>query len=117
MTDVFRTRKLVHVKLDKDTHALLRAELFKAGLNMQEILAEFCRQYINKSPHAIKIAEGYVLRRNKYKLLSLEEKAKSNVSKPLVEYDFTDADRDAIYDLLDEASPLHETDKIEEDDA
>ncbi len=113
MTDIFRDRKLVHVKLDKDTHSVLRSELFKAGLTMQEILSEFCRQYINKAPHAVKLVEGYVIRKNRYKIQALEEQVKERKE----QYAMTDADKAALYDLLDESSPLgHEKDETEEDE-
>lgn len=81
---------------------MLRADLFKAGLTMQEILAEFCRQYINKSPHALKLIENYVTRKNRYKIQALEEQ----VRKLKHPYGMTEADKSAIYDLLDENSPL-----------
>ena len=102
MTDIFRDRKLVHVKLDKDTHAMLRFALFKAGLTMQEILSEFCRQYINKSPHAIKLIENYVVRKNTYKLKALEKGINAQSS---TQYEMTTADRDAIYDMIDDDVP------------
>ncbi len=112
MTDIFRDKKLVHVKLDKDTHSMLRAALFKAGLTMQEILAEFCRQYINKSPHALKLIENYVTRKNRYKIQALEEQVRE-LKHP---YGMTEADKSAIYDLLDENSPLGRPKEDEEDD-
>lgn len=99
MTDIFRDRKLVHVKLDKDTHAMLRSALFKAGLSMQEILSEFCRQYINESPLAVRLIENYVVRKNAYKLKALEQEIKL-AKKP--QYELMDADRNAIYDMIDE---------------
>lgn len=111
MTDIFRDRKLVHVKLDKDTHAVLRSELFRAGLTMQEILAEFCRQYINKAPHAVKLVEGYVIRKNRYKIQALEEQVKNRKE----QYAMTAADKSAIYDLLDQSSPLGHPGEDEEE--
>lgn len=103
MTDIFREKKLVHVKLDKGTHGALRSALFKAGLTMQEILSEFCRQYIDESPHAIKLVESYVARKNRYKIRALEtgEKVQRHPT-----YAISEADREAIYDILDENTPL-----------
>jgi hypothetical protein len=112
MTDIFRDRKLVHVKLDKDTHSVLRSELFKAGLTMQEILSEFCRQYINKAPHAIKLVEGYVIRKNRYKIQALEEQVRDRKE----QYAMTDADKAALYDLLDETTPLGRPSKEQTED-
>lgn len=91
---------------------MLRADLFKAGLTMQEILSEFCRQYINKSPHALKLIENYVIRKNRYKIQALEEQVKE-LKQP---FGMTDADKAAIYDLLDENSPLGQTKEEEDDD-
>lgn len=114
MTDIFRDRKLVHVKLDKDTHSVLRSELFKAGLTMQEILSEFCRQYINKAPHAVKLVEHYVVRKNRYRLQALEQQV-HGVDPAAREYGMTAADKETLYDLLNETSPLGHAIEEEED--
>ena len=83
---------------------------------MQEILSEFCRQYINQSPHAIKLVENYVVRKNRYRLLELEQRARGDEIPKREKYGMTDVDKDAIYDLLDETSPLGRGPRDEDED-
>lgn len=107
MNDIFSRRKLVHVKLSKDLHIALKIELLKAGLTMQEILHEFCRQYATQKPNAVKVVEAYITRKTKRLVEKKENKFRkhkqgrnkaSSSNKEL-----TSVDTAAIYSLFDEA--------------
>lgn len=113
MTDIFKDKKLVHVKLDKDTHFTLKTELLKAGISMQEFLAEYCRQYINGSTYAHKIVENYITKKNKYKLQELINDAEQLARAKKEKNEYVDVDRDVIYDLLDKETPLKNHEKDE----
>lgn len=103
MTDIFRARKLVHVKLKKDLHGSLRAALLKSGLTMQEFLAEFCRLYVDGNHSVNKLVDAFVVRKNQHTLDRLEGRIKGRFG---ADQKISKIDSSTLYDMLDENSPL-----------
>lgn len=94
-TDVFHDRKCVHVKLDKDVHAALRARLFQHNVSMQEVFDEFARQFVSGDAGANRIVERYVMRKVQA-LIAGEKKPRRSAMQ------INELDHDAIYNLIDE---------------
>jgi hypothetical protein len=93
-TDLLQDRKCVHVKLDKDVHAALRARLFQHNLSMQEVFDEFAKLIASDDSRAQRIVEQLVMRKVKE---AIEGKPKRQHTRSVNELD-----HDALYDLIEE---------------
>jgi hypothetical protein len=91
--DILQDRKCIHVKLDKDVHAALRAKLFKHNLSMQEVLDEFSKLVASGDGRAEKIIEALVKRKVREALEGLPKRRERNVN---------ELDHDTLYDLIEE---------------
>lgn len=96
-TDILQDRKCIHVKLDKEVHASLRAKLFQHNLSMQEIFDEFAKLVVSDDRAAERIVENLVMRKVKE---ALEGKPKRPRQRAVSELD-----HDALYDLIEEGTP------------
>ena len=93
-TDLLQDRKCVHVKLDKDIHAALRARLLQHNLSMQEVFDEFAKLIVSDDGRAEKIVKHLVMRKVKE---AIEGKPKRQRDRSVNELD-----HDALYDLIEE---------------
>lgn len=67
--DLFRDKKCIHVKLNKETHLALKEIFFKKKISFQEAFEEFAQQVISETSSGRKIVES-VLEKKKEALLS-----------------------------------------------
>ena len=89
----FQTKKSVHIKLSKETHAKFRVKCFQAGLSMQSVLEEMAERIAAEDQDMIDIMSDLVMRdRKKEKKL------------------FSDLDASSIYDTIEEEIPFSEND-------
>ncbi len=59
-SDIFQEKKCVHLKLDKQVHASLRAKLFQHGVSMQDTFDEFARQLVEGGRSANVILDSLI---------------------------------------------------------
>lgn len=93
-TDLLQDRKCIHVKLDKDVHASLRAKLFQHNLSMQELFNEFAKLVVSDDHKAGIIIERLVMRKVRE---AIDGKPKRSRDRSINELD-----HDALYDLIEE---------------
>ena len=92
--DIFQSRKCVHVKLDKEVHAALRAKLFRHGISMQEVFDEFARLVAEGNTRASGIVDSLVAR-------GLREAIDGHVSKRKKHREsFGELDSESLYNLI-----------------
>jgi hypothetical protein len=107
--DILQTKKCVHVKLEKETHAGLRAALFRRGLSMQEIFEEFARLIVNEDGKALRMLDKFAAKKVKLKLQGIYRKH----DKQLGEFD-----ADTLYSLIEAADgPDTDVDEANDDEA
>lgn len=94
-SDLFRAKKGVHIKLDKEVHAAFRKKLLDHGVSMQETFNEFARLVAAGDRKGLKIVELYVKRR-------LREEIEKHTPR---ETNIDELDHDALYDLINEGEP------------
>ena len=90
--DMFQDKKGIHVKLDKQVHAALRAKLFKYNLSMQEVFDDFARLIAEDNKRAQTILELLVQK----KLKAALEGKQNQKSEPTL----SDLDAEALYNLI-----------------
>lgn len=95
--DVLKDKKCIHVTIDKETHAKLRARLFIDGLSMQQIFEEFAQCLVNGDNRATRIVEALTARQLKEALEPLAH-PKAGVGTMKI----SELDHDAIYNLIGE---------------
>jgi hypothetical protein len=105
-TDLFQDRKCIHVKLDKDVHAALRAQLFKHNLSMQEVFDEFAKLFVTDDVRASRIVESLVMRKITE---ALEGTKKSKKAKKRSDRKINELDHDSLYHLIDSQTEVVET--------
>lgn len=94
--DIFQDRKGVHIKMDKEVHAALRAELFKHAMSMQEIFDEFAKQLVLGNKSAKNILQSLAIRK-------LREAVNGKVSaRQKRKEEMGELDADMLYDLINE---------------
>ena len=82
---VFETKKSIHINLTKSTHTLLRVELLRRGLSMQETFDHLASLICENDPDIIhKLDEIEMLKKNKM----LKQVKKS--------------DADSVYEMISE---------------
>jgi len=92
--DLFQDRKCVHVKLEKETHAALRSELFQQGISMQEAFDEFALQLVEGGRSARAIVDTLVTRK-------LREAIDGRISKRKKRNQgFGELDSESLYSLI-----------------
>jgi hypothetical protein len=94
--DLFQDRKDIHVKLTKEVHSSLRAELFKRGISMQEAFNEFARLVGDGDNRALRILDSFVVK----KLRSQLEDARRDVV-GLSDSQLGELDRNTLYHLIE----------------
>lgn len=102
-TDLLQDRKCVHVKLDKEVHAALRARLFQHNLSMQEVFDEFAKLIASDDSRANRMLEQLVMRKVRD---AIEGKPKR-----VRERSVGELDHDTLYDLIEEGSKPDEPDE------
>ncbi len=90
--DLFQSRKGVHIKLDKETHAELRTRLFRHGMTMQEFFDEFARAYVNNDPKAVKFVDSIIIRNVQFHIEGKKPEKREHVHSEL--------DSETLYDLI-----------------
>lgn len=90
--DMFQDKKGIHVKLDKQVHAALRAKLFKYNLSMQEVFDDFARLIAEDNKRAQVILELLVQKKLK---IALEGKSSQKEGTALNEMD-----AETLYNLI-----------------
>lgn len=92
-SDLFSSRKSIHVKLKKEVHAALREKLFRCGLTMQDLFNDAAELVLSESPKAERL-----LQRITKKKLSAEVQKLSKANK----LQLGDLDNETLYNLLEE---------------
>lgn len=97
MNNIFQARKGIHIELDRETHAGLRAKLFPLGLSMQQVFEEFARRFVADDNRAMHIIDTIIERR-------IREAAKgSKHDNPQTRIvNTSELDADVLYKLIDE---------------
>lgn len=110
---VFTSRKDVHIKLDKNVHANLRAKLFSHGVTMQDAFEEFAYELVKEMPNAVHIIEKMIKRRTRLALhdstltIKADERAARRALKD-AENVTDEADHDTLYELIKDAGDSEE---------
>lgn len=89
--DMFQDKKGIHVKLDKQVHAALRAKLFQYNLSMQEVFDNFARLIAEDNRRAQVILDLLVQKKLK---ASIEGKQKQK------ETGLSEMDAETLYNLI-----------------
>jgi hypothetical protein len=90
-SDLFQKRKCVHVKLEKEIHAALRAKLFQYNISMQEVFDEFAKQ----------VAEGTRPANNIVETVTKRKLREALEGRPKKKYDgFGELDSELLYNLI-----------------
>lgn len=92
-SDLFTSKKCIHVKLSKDVHTGLRSKLLERGMSMQEVFDEVARLVAVGDKRLEKILDEYARKK-----LQSEIDRLSAPRKPQVRMD--ELDKDALYDLI-----------------
>lgn len=92
-TDLLQDRKCVHVKLDKNVHAALRAKLFQHNLSMQEVFDEFAKLVVTDDSRAGRIVEHLIMRKVKEAINGKPKKRDRGIN---------ELDNDTLYNLIEE---------------
>ena len=95
-SDVFQSRKTVHINFKKEVHAAFRTKMFERGLSMQVALEEFARLVAADDPRLLKVLDELARRRVQEQIAMLESK------KPRVNPPVGELDQDTLYDLINE---------------
>lgn len=93
--DIFQSKKCVHIKLDKNVHASLRAELFRRGLSMQEIFDDFATLVVKGDSRCARMLDQLSMRKLQNKLDGIPRRGVRPVG---------DMDADTLYDLIEGGS-------------
>ena len=96
-SDVLFGKKCVHIKLDKETHFSLRAQLFKHDITMQDLFEECARLVATESSKGRSIVESIVKRKIKAAIAGPEPKR----NKVTI---MGDLDADTLYNLINDES-------------
>ncbi len=91
MSDLFVTRKSVHINLLKETHAELRVLAFRKKLSMQSIVEGLVSKLVNGDPALIKIINKIA-----------EEKSQLDLRKVV------GTDADSLYDIFEGLDSIKE---------
>lgn len=98
--DVLFDKKCIHLRLDKETHAHLRARLFKHGLSMQEVFGEFARCFVADDSKAVKIVEDLVMSKVR-EVVGEEQYQKRKYVKRQKQRRIGELDHDALYNMIE----------------
>lgn len=90
--DLFRARKCLHVKFQKEVHAAFRTKLFQRGMTMQETLEEFARLVSTDDPRLNKILDEFARRKIQEKIAGMQ--------KPRIQNTVGEMDKDSLYDMI-----------------
>lgn len=96
--DIFHDRKCIHVKLEKNVHAALRAKLFQHNVSMQEVFDEFACQFVAGDGPANRIVDRYVMRKVQA-MIDGEKKPRRNAM------GLNELDHDTLYSLIGGGEP------------
>jgi hypothetical protein len=89
--DLLHDNKGIHIKLKKDIHVSFRAEMFKAGISMQEAFNEFALQVTEGTKSGQNIINTAASKKIKQ---SIEKGSKRREPK------YGDVDIDTLYELI-----------------
>lgn len=108
--DIFRDKRDIHIKLDKNVHTEFRKKLFAYDLTMQDVVNEFADLFAKGDPNATKIVENFIVKKTKKDL----EKIKSGetfVSQKEETKNMSESDRDVLYELIKRSSKIDNDDE------
>lgn len=97
-SDFFQDRKCVHVKIDKDVHAALRARLFQCNISMQEFFDEFAKVFVSDDVRATRVIDQLIERKLRAQLAG---ESKITFPKRRV----NELDHDALYSMIEDGGP------------
>lgn len=89
--DLLQDNKGIHIKLKKDIHTFFRAEMFKAGISMQEAFNEFALQVSEGTKSGKNIVDSAAAKKIKRAIDKIPRKK---------EKDIGEVDIDTLYDLI-----------------
>jgi uncharacterized membrane protein len=93
--DVFKIKKDIHIKLDKNVHIAMRMKVMELGITMQDVFNEFARMVIEGNSSAVKIVEKIVAKKVAEELNGNKKTGLETIS---------ERDHDLLYDLIDGSS-------------
>lgn len=93
-TDIFFNKKSVHVKLERETHVLLREKLFRYGITMQDLFQEAAEMAVTEGTKSEKLLEKIA---KKKLLASLEKPNKEQKAS------YGELNSDMLYNLLEDS--------------
>lgn len=97
-TDIFLEKKCVHIKLEKDTHAALRAKLFRHNITMQDLFEECAALVASETARGQSLVESIVKKKISQIIDGKKRKRKT--------VQITEADNDTLYSIINDETKL-----------
>jgi len=94
-TDLFISKKCVHIKLDKDVHTALRSKLFRHNVTMQDLFEECATMVATDAAKGQSMVEAIVRRKINEALTGKKKKRKEIV--------VNEVDTDTLYNMINES--------------
>lgn len=105
--DIFQNKKGIHVKLDKEVHAALRAKLFKYNLSMQEVFDDYARLIAEDNRRAQTLLDSLVQKKLKAAIEGTSMRVKDE--------QFNELDAESLYNLINGIPKNDSDDQSHED--
>ena len=96
-SDIFVSRKCVHIKLKKDVHAALRERLLKYNVTMQDLFSDFAEVMCKETGRSDKFIQSVANRKLKELIEGKDEK------REVKELIIGNLDSEALYNLIENA--------------
>lgn len=93
-TDIFLEKKCVHIKLEKDTHAALRAKLFRHNITMQDLFEECAALVASETVRGQSLVESIVKKKISQIIDGKKRKRKT--------VQITEADNETLYSIIND---------------
>ena len=90
--DLFKEKKDIHIKLNKEVHTALRTLCLHRGLTMQDIFCEFAELLVTGDKKASGFVDTFILKK-----LNKTKKPQYKSKKIQV---FSEPDKESLYDLI-----------------
>ena len=92
--DIFRDKKCIHIKLNKETHTALKILLFEKKMSMQEVFEEFAVHLVEQTSSGKKVLKSV----SNKKMEAFLEGRKRLIRKSPEK--MGDVDIDSLYDVI-----------------
>lgn len=105
--DIFRDKKCIHIKLNKETHTALKILLFEKKMSMQEVFEEFAQQLVEQTTSGKKVLRSVSTKKMEAFLAGRTRLIRKQPEK------MNEVDVDSLYDVI---SGMNEGEDFEEND-